>query len=63
MRRFTDAPRTTEEHVQSITHRVENLERRNPPAITVVYVQPDEPGTLDSLPVGTLWFDTDEPVV
>jgi hypothetical protein len=63
-----DAPRTIDEHVGSLTTRVERVEKRTYKPGVVLYVQPDEPlGTDDDdvevgVPIGTLWFDTDDPV-
>jgi hypothetical protein len=62
--RPADAPRTIEDHVGSLTTRMERVERRPQLPSMMVFVQPDEPFDADGgpLPVGTLWFDTDEPV-
>ena len=51
--------RSTEDHVNDAFSRIEKLERQRPTPGLPIYVQPDEP---DNVPVGTLWFDTDEPV-
>jgi hypothetical protein len=59
MRRITRTPLTVEDHVNSVTGRIEKLERERQLMGLHVYVQPDEPL---GVPVGTLWFDTDEPV-
>lgn len=58
-RRYTRAPLSTEEHVGSMTTRIEMLERRPGTPGVLVYVQPEAP---EGVPIGTLWFDTDEPV-
>lgn len=51
-------PRTAEEHINSMTNRIERLEKRLLPTNGVpVYVQPEQPVG----PTGALWFDTDEP--
>jgi hypothetical protein len=59
MTRYAESPLSTEEHVNSVTARIEKLERRTVAPGMSVYVQPEAP---PNVPIGTLWFDTDEPV-
>lgn len=56
------APYTLEEHVNSLVSRMERVERRPAQEVpegggALVFVQSSEP---PAVPVGTLWFDTDE---
>lgn len=59
LNRSLHAPRNAEDHINSMTTRIEKLERKKQ-VPTLVFIQPDEPLNVD---VGTLWYDTDEPVV
>jgi len=59
---LNDNPQTIDEHVSSLTYRMERVERRNVKAGGTsgggaIFVQPNEP---PNAPTGTLWFDTDE---